>query len=155
MQNCSAVTSPTPTKAGKSWNGLRDTSRMTVSDRDRAKKAQIASRLRAGIPPLADETLNKIVQLLVDTFSPERIYLFGSRARGESTADSDYDFLMVVTEAVEPRYRLAQRAHSLLWDLAVAADILVWTAQDFDSRLHLRASLPSTVIREGRLLYAA
>jgi hypothetical protein len=43
----------------------------------------------------------------------------------------------------------------LLWDLGAAADILVWTREAFDSRVHLRASLPATIAREGRLLYAA
>jgi hypothetical protein len=55
----------------------------------------------------------------------------------------------------EPAYRRAQRAHSLLWDLGTAADILVWTRDAFDSRLHLRASLPATIVREGKLLCAA
>ena len=36
-----------------------------------------------------------------------------------------------------------------------AADILVWTRDAFDSRVHLRASLPATIAREGKLLYVA
>ena len=63
--------------------------------------------------------------------------------------------MVVVRETEEAGYRLAQRAHRLVWGLRAAADILVWTRRDFDSRLHLKASLPSAVIREGRLLYAA
>jgi hypothetical protein len=35
------------------------------------------------------------------------------------------------------------------------ADVLVWTRGGFESRTHLRASLPGTILREGRLLYAA
>jgi hypothetical protein len=31
----------------------------------------------------------------------------------------------------------------------------VWTREEFDSRLHLKASLPATIEREGRLLYRA
>lgn len=102
-----------------------------------------------------DPILKEIVGRLVDAFRPERIYLFGSHARGDVGPDSDYDILVVVSEAEEPGYRLAQRAHSLLWDLGAAVDILVWTREDFESRLHLKASLPSTVVREGRLPYAA
>jgi hypothetical protein len=41
-----------------------------------------------------------------------------------------------------------------LWGTGVASDVLVWTAGQFDSRLHLAASLPATIIREGRLLHA-
>lgn len=63
--------------------------------------------------------------------------------------------MVVVPHASEPGYRLAQKAHSLLWGLGTAADILVWTREAFDSRLHLKASLPATVVREGTLLYVA
>ena len=102
-----------------------------------------------------DPLLGKIVQRLVDACQPERIYLFGSRARGDGGADSDYDIMVVVAQSDEPAYRRAQRAHSLLWDLGAAADILVWTRDAFDSRVHLRASLPATIAREGRVLYVA
>ena len=103
--------------------------------------------------PNADMVLAEIVRRLVTGFQPERIYLFGSRARGDAGPDSDYDLLMVLGQLPEPSYRVAQRAHSLLWGLGTAADILVWSRQAFDSRLHLRASLPSTVVREGVLLH--
>ena len=33
--------------------------------------------------------------------------------------------------------------------LGIAKDILVWTRSEFDMRLHLKASLPSTVVEEG------
>ena len=35
----------------------------------------------------------------------------------------------------------------------VAADLLVWTHSAFHSRLHLRASQPSTISTEGLLMY--
>jgi predicted nucleotidyltransferase len=104
---------------------------------------------------IQDPVLGEIVRRLVDDCQPERIYLFGSRARGNARADSDYDIMVVAAQSDEPAYRRAQRAHSLLWDLGAAADILVWTREAFDSRIHLRASLPATITREGRLLYAS
>lgn len=102
-----------------------------------------------------DPILAEIVRRLVEALKPERIYLFGSKARGESGPDSDYDLMVVVPHATEPGYRLAQKAHSLIWGLRTAADILVWTRDAFDSRLHLKASLPATVVREGSLLHVA
>lgn len=101
-----------------------------------------------------DPTLSEIVTRLVSTLAPDRIYLFGSAARGEAGAQSDYDLMVLVTEADEPTHRLAQRAHSALWGLRAAADILVWTTERFDGRVHLKASLPATILREGRLIYA-
>jgi len=105
--------------------------------------------------PIQDPMLEEIVRRLVDDCQPERVYLFGSRARGNAGADSDYDIMVVVAQSDQPAYRRAQRAHTLIWDLGAAADILVWTRDAFDSRVHLRASLPATITREGQLLYAA
>jgi predicted nucleotidyltransferase len=102
-----------------------------------------------------DPVLVEIVRRLVREFDPDRIYLFGSQARGDAGRDSDYDLMVIVPLSQEPEYRRAQRAHSLVWGLGVAADIMVWTRDAFDGRTHLRASLPSTILREGKLLYAA
>ena len=102
-----------------------------------------------------DPILAEIVQRLVTTLQPERIYLFGSRARGDAQADSDYDLMVVVATLSEPSYKAAQRAHSALWGLRVAADVLVWSREAFDARVHLKASLPATILREGELLHAA
>ena len=103
----------------------------------------------------ADPALNGIVGRLVQAFQPDRIYLFGSRARGESGADSDYDLLVVVPDDASPERRRSRLGYQALRGTGVAADVVVWTHSAFDSRLHLRASLPSTVVAEGVLLYAA
>ena len=42
-----------------------------------------------------------------------------------------------------------------VWDIDASVGVVVWTLADFDGRLHLKASLPATVVREGLLLYAA
>jgi len=117
---------------------------------------------RSQNPPLSsqdllrqDPVLAEITRRLVEALHPERIYLFGSRARGDAGPDSDYDFMVLMTELDEPAYRVARRAHSLLWDMGTAADILVSTSEAFDSRVHLKASLPATILREGRLSHAA
>jgi len=102
-----------------------------------------------------DSVLGAIVEHLVQIYRPERIYLFGSSARGDAGPDSDYDFMILVPDAAQPELRNPGIAYRALWRLGVAMDLLGWTRSQFDSRHHLRASLPSTVLREGRLLYAA
>lgn len=102
-----------------------------------------------------DPVLAEIVRRLVGGLRPERIYLFGSRARGDAGASSDYDLMVVVPILTDASYRMAQQAHRLLWDLGVSVDVLVWSSKAFDARLHLRASLPATIVREGELLHAA
>ena len=102
-----------------------------------------------------DLVLAEIVRRLVEAFHPERIYLFGSKARGDAGPDSDYDILVIVPDSAPLERKNSRLAYEVLWGMSAAADVLVWTREAFESRLHLRASLPSTVVSEGRLLYAA
>lgn len=102
-----------------------------------------------------EQRLREMVRRLVEAYEPDRVYLFGSRARGDYGPDSDYDALVVVPDDSPPERRRSRLAYQVLWDVGVAADVLVWTRSAFESRLHLRASLPTTVVREGRVLYAA
>ena len=99
--------------------------------------------------------LAEIVRRLVEAYHPECIYLFGSQARGEVGADSDYDIMLIVPDDAQAELRASRRAYEALWGLKIAVDVLVWTRSEFDKRLHLQASLPATVLREGRLLHAA
>jgi predicted nucleotidyltransferase len=102
-----------------------------------------------------DAALDEIVNRLVKAYEPQRIYLFGSKARGESGAESDYDLMVVVPDSASPDKARSRLAYECLWGTGTAADVLVWRKSDFEGRLHLKASLPATVVREGRLLYAA
>ena len=102
-----------------------------------------------------DAVLGEIVRRLVEAYEPDLIYLFGSKARGDSGPDSDYDLMVVVPDDSPPTRRRSRLAYQALRGTARAADVLVWTRTTFESRLHVRTSLPATIVSEGRLLHAA
>jgi len=102
-----------------------------------------------------DVVLREIVRRLVAAYQPERIYLFGSTARGDTDGDSDYDLMVVVADDAPPERRDSGLAYEALWGTGTAVDALVCTHGWFQARTHLKASLPGTVLREGKLLYAA
>lgn len=102
-----------------------------------------------------DPRLAEIVRRLVQAYEPERIYLFGSYARGQAGPDSDYDLMVVVPDSAPPERRRSRLAYQALRGTGIAADVLVCTHGYFESRLHVRPSLPATIAREGRQLYAA
>jgi predicted nucleotidyltransferase len=52
-----------------------------------------------------DPLLAEIVRRLVEAYQPERIYLFGSKARGDAGPDSDYDLMVVVPDSAPPERR--------------------------------------------------
>lgn len=107
------------------------------------------------VPTADNPVLAEIVRRLVAFYRPDRVYLFGSAARGDAGADSDYDFMVVVPDGTPPAVRSSPAVFKALLDIHAPIDVLVWTRDDFDKRLHLRVSFPSTIVREGKLLYAA
>ncbi|MBM3746080.1 MAG: nucleotidyltransferase domain-containing protein [Acidobacteria bacterium] len=113
-------------------------------------------RIETFKPPSADDpVLAEVVRRLVEVYHPLRIYLFGSAARGDAGPDSDYDLMVIVPDDAARERQDSDIGYRALWGVGLAKDILVWTKAEFDKRLHLKASLPSTIMREGKLLYAA
>ena len=96
-----------------------------------------------------------MVRRLVEGLKPDAIYLFGSAGRGEMRSDSDYDLLVVVRNSDLPGYKRDQKAFRLLCGVGASKDVIVLTRAEFDKKLSVTCSLPATVVREGRLLYAA
>ena len=107
-------------------------------------------------PPSADDpVLPEVVRRLVEVYHPLRIYLFGSAARGDAGPDSDYDIMVILPDVAPQHLGRGSPGYRALRGTGVAADVQVWPQGDFNSQLHLKASFPSTIVREGKLLYGA
>jgi predicted nucleotidyltransferase len=107
------------------------------------------------IQPINDPILHDIVKRLVPVYEPASIYLFGSRARGVQNDNSDYDILIIADDNVAESRKSASAAYEALWGISVTVDVLVWTKQEFQKRLHVPNSLPAKITREGQLLHVA
>ncbi|MFN8556996.1 MAG: nucleotidyltransferase domain-containing protein [Dehalococcoidia bacterium] len=99
-------------------------------------------------------TIEHVVRTIVERFDPERIILFGSRARGDHRPDSDLDLFieLEVDPAVPPRER-ARRIRSVFHPYPCAMDLIVYTPAESAYWRQAAASLPSMVYREGKVLY--
>ncbi len=84
---------------------------------------------------------------------PERVYLFGSQARGQAGAGSDVDLLVVVADSDLPRHRREALSDDLLWGLTTPVDVIVLTRDEFQRAGQVKTSLASTVKTEGKVLY--
>lgn len=105
------------------------------------------------VPTAADTALDQIVNRLVDAYHPEQIYLFGSVARGDAGPDSDYDLIVLMPDNASPELLKSRPGYRASRDVGVPRDVLVMRLAEFTRQLSLRASLPSTVVREGHLVY--
>jgi hypothetical protein len=100
-----------------------------------------------------EPVLGEIVQRLVEAYSPVRIYLFGSKARGDAGPDSDYDLLVIIPDDAPSHLRSGSVGLAAIGAVGVSKDVLVCTEGFFRARSRVKASLPATVLREGKLLY--
>lgn len=96
-----------------------------------------------------------LINRLVEIFSPRRIVLFGSRARRDASPESDFDLMVLVPDEAPVSNRETARVYDCLWELGIAADVLVWTESRYQRKVHIKASLPATIEREGEVVYAA
>ena len=79
---------------------------------------------------LPDPYLDEIVGIL-KSYDPERIILFGSRARGEADEYSDYD-LIVIKRTDRPFLDRLRDMVPYLRQITRPADILVYTPEEFE-----------------------
>jgi len=99
--------------------------------------------------------LDEMIARLVAALGPERIYLFGSRARGDASVDSDWDLLVVVGASALPRYARERIAFRALCGVGAAKDVVVLTRDEFDRQRLAVSTVPRKAEEEGRLVYAA
>ncbi len=104
-------------------------------------------------PAAQVEFLGEIVDRIVRVATPERIFLFGSAARGEARADSDLD-LLVVTAGEVHRGRLTEEIYAALIGAGRAVDVVVVTPEDVARYRESPALVIATALREGVEVYA-
>ena len=99
-----------------------------------------------------DILMQEIVRRIVRQASPQRVILFGSRARGDARPESDLD-LLVVAKDPRPRAARASELYSVLSDIPIAMDILVYQPDEILEWSNVPQAFVTTAVREGRLLY--
>ncbi len=97
--------------------------------------------------------LAEIVRRLVAGFSPQRIILFGSHARGTAGPDSDID-LMVVKTLSGPRRQERLEMRMALRGVGIAKDLIVVTPEEVERWGEFEGTLIADALSGGRLLYA-
>ena len=100
------------------------------------------------VDPVAGEMTERIRRAV----DPERVILFGSRARGDDGPGSDYDLLIVAPSDL-PRWRRTVPIYRLLSGLGAPKDILWWTPDEVAQWRGVRSHFINTVLREGKVLY--
>ena len=97
----------------------------------------------------------KRIQILIDHLrehSPERIYLFGSWARGEGDELSDVDLVMIM-ESDRPFLERSLNVMKLLPMHLGAIDLMVYTPAEFRQMLLDGNAFAEMLLEEGEVIY--
>jgi predicted nucleotidyltransferase len=103
---------------------------------------------------IAAERIEEAGRRLAAAAPGARVILFGSHARGEATADSDVDLLVIEPE-VEDRNQEVVRLQRVLAPLRLPADIVVLSAQHVEEWGDVQSTMLHDALREGRVLAQA
>ena len=93
--------------------------------------------------------MTQLTSRIVKAVNPESIVLFGSQAKGNATAESDYDIALIFSDQDQIQPGLMQ-AHRALWPREVPIDLVGFTKDTFQSG---RTAFAREVRREGKSLY--
>lgn len=103
--------------------------------------------------PTVTALIDRIVKRIVRKHHPEKIILFGSRARGDAGTDSDVD-LLVVMEFDGSKLEKMVEVQGTLDDISLPVDILLTTPKQFAWRKDVVGTIEWPASREGKVLYA-
>ena len=96
--------------------------------------------------------LEQITRTIVERFHPRRIILFGSRARGEATSESDLDLFVEMETQARPPER-AVEVSSIFGLRPWSLDVLVYTPEEVQRLRKVSGTLVSVIEAEGKVLY--
>jgi len=102
--------------------------------------------------PPNNDLIGDIVRRIVQTAQPDKIILFGSRARGDARPNSDFDVL-VIKESNEPRYRRSVPLYVALANIPAEVEVMVYTAEEIEEWSKVPQAFVTTAVREGTTIY--
>ena len=103
---------------------------------------------------VSQNDLNKIVNTIVESVNPQKVILFGSRARKDSRKGSDYDFL-IVKKGVKNEREISWQIYQALFEKKIKQDIDIIVVSP--RKLQINKNNPYLIyfwaLKEGKILY--
>ena len=101
---------------------------------------------------ISKNKIDKIVEIIVQNYSPEKIILFGSYATGNPDKDSDLDLVIIKNTAI-PRYKRTREIFKHLRGIKVPLDMLVYNNNEIKKWQKVENAFITQVMKRGNVLY--
>ncbi len=99
-----------------------------------------------------DQLVERVTQRIAEGIRPEKIILFGSRARGDGRPDSDIDLLLICKD-FDSRRKLKLRVRKLFPYQGFSMDLFVLTPEEFEWQKEVVSTVGRIASREGVVYY--
>lgn len=101
-----------------------------------------------------DEELGKFISVITSYEKPNRVLLFGSRARGQARPDSDYDLCVLYNELPKRNLEVMQDLYRGFFSLkGHPVDLVVYDARTFAERAMRKGSFEARITAEAKVVY--
>jgi predicted nucleotidyltransferase len=102
---------------------------------------------------LTPDLIAYIVEKIVRGVAPERIILFGSRARGEASATSDLD-IFVIQDGRQTNREVRRQIEAMLWGRRFSMDLIVRRPEEVARNLaDHNPFYTQDIFGDGKVLY--
>ncbi len=99
------------------------------------------------------QSIQDTIKSTVRAMLPDaRVLLFGSMARGDANADSDYDVLVIIPDTIPMREKYDWKSRlrkALVYALDAPVDVLLNSEEELKSKCKIAGHLINDVVTEG------
>jgi uncharacterized protein len=97
----------------------------------------------------------ELLEPVIEYFRPQRVILFGSRARGEARRDSDIDLLVIVDDDTPPEKLTWHDAYTAHGYRGTAADVFPMSAGHFERNRAVTGTMAAEADADGIVVYGS
>lgn len=99
-----------------------------------------------------DNLINKVVNRISEKFKPQKILLFGSRAWGNPSPDSDLDLFIIMPSSLR-RDNRSSEISKIFRDRRFPLDVMVYTPDEVKLSIQRENPFIKEIINNGKILY--
>lgn len=99
-----------------------------------------------------DATLEKILKKILEIITPEKVILFGSRAKGSNEKDSDYDIL-IVKSGIANKREISRKIYRNLLGTNASVDIIIELPEIIEKYKDSVGYIYKNILQEGKIIY--
>ncbi|MDP8240560.1 MAG: nucleotidyltransferase domain-containing protein [Candidatus Hatepunaea meridiana] len=93
-----------------------------------------------------------IARRIVEAVQPTKIYLFGSRARGDHREDSDVD-LLVIYDGLKSKETLQMEIRRIFRPRTFSLDLFIMSSEELELKKHIANTLAREISENGVVVY--